>query len=146
LSAFITTKENEKKKLVADGQKYIKTYKDLQANAIKARDAYIKLCKEFETAKDELLKLDSAASSDPKKKPQVDKVRSSSFVLLFVSFLNWFLLFKASAKVADLEKKLEASIIAYQDAVTKANENQATHLSTEIPSILSVRGLSLLIV
>lgn len=116
LTAFITTKENEKKKLVADGQKYIKTYKDLQANAIKAKDAYLKLCKEFEAAKDEVLKLDSAASTDPKKKPQVDK---------------------ASARVADLEKKLEASITAYQEAITKANENQATHLSTEMPSILS---------
>lgn len=116
LELFIKSKEAEKKKLVADAQRYLKNYKDTQAAAVRARDNYHKLSKEFETAKDELLKLDSAAASDPKKKPQVDK---------------------AAARVTDLENRLDAAIKAYQEAITKANETQATYFSTELPTVLS---------
>lgn len=82
LDTFIRTTEVEKKKLITDGEKFIKTYKDTQANATRARDNYHKVAKEYETAKDEALKLDSAAASDPKKKPQADKVQAC--VLIFI--------------------------------------------------------------
>jgi hypothetical protein len=51
LDAFTKTKDLEKKKLVADAQKYMKTFKDTQGAALRAKENYHKLGKEFETAK-----------------------------------------------------------------------------------------------
>jgi len=120
LEAFIKSKEPERKKAIAEGQKRTKAYLDAKGNHDKAKDVYLKAMKEAELATDAYEKAKTELENGPeaKKKQLGDNEK------------------RAAQKAAQLAEKGKAAEAAYQKAVDTANEVTKETFTTHIPPVL----------
>jgi len=108
LDAYIKTKDAERKKFIADGQRFLKSVADLKAAAAKAQSNYIGASKEAEAAREVLEKI-----------PQEDKRYK-----------------QAETKANTLADKAKQAESTYQLSVDRANEAQNKSFADEMPPIL----------
>jgi len=118
LETFIKAKDVERKKVVADGQKRIKTLADSKSAADKAKEAYLKASKEAEAATEahEKAQKDLNGAPDNKKFQEAEK--------------------RAQQKVGPLTEKAKTAEQAYQKAVEAANETITKTYGEHLPPIL----------
>jgi len=118
LEAFVKTKENDRKKVVTDGQKRAKALQEAKAAAEKTKDAYMKAMKEAEVATEahDKAKTELSSNADNKKFQEAEK--------------------RAAQKAGPLNDKAKAAEPAYQKAVDAANEAISKTFSEYLPPIL----------
>lgn len=118
LENWIKTKDAERKKVIGEGMKLIKSLVDAKANAAKNRAAYEKLMKDSDAAKDALIKAekDEIAQPDNKKLQAVTK--------------------KATEAYQGLIAKGKTAETAYKTSVEKTNEELASFKSDKMPATL----------
>jgi len=108
LETFIKTKDAERKKLITDGQKFIKVVNDAKAAATKAQSAYTNASKDAEAAREALEKI-----------PAEDKRYK-----------------QAEQKSTAAAEKAKLAETAYQVAVEKATDAQNKWFNDEMPPVL----------
>jgi hypothetical protein len=120
LESFIKTKEPERKKFIAEGQKRIKAYTDAKANLDKSKDVYLKSMKEAEQATEahEKAKTDLESGPEAKKKQATENEK------------------RANQKAAQLTDKGKAAEAAYQKAVDTANDVAKETYGTHLPPVI----------
>jgi len=103
---------------LSEGQKHLKAVADAKLNVAKAKDAYEKVMKEIDAAKDAHIKAekDEAAQPDKKNLPPITK--------------------KAAERLGLAVGKKEAALTAYSSAVTKANEEVSGFRTERMPQVL----------
>jgi len=120
LENFIKTKEPERKKAIAEGQKRTKVYLDAKANLEKAKEAYVRTMKEAEQATEAHEKAKAELENGPEaKKKQLGENEK-----------------RASQKATQLTEKGKAAEAAYQKAVDTANEVAKETFTTHLPPII----------
>jgi len=120
LETFIKTKEPERKKAIAEGQKRTKVYLDTKANLDKAKDVYLKAMKEAELATEahEKAKSELESGPEPKKKQLTENEK------------------RANQKATQLTEKGEQAKAAYQKAVDTANDVAKETYGTHLPPVI----------
>jgi len=120
LEAFLKTKDPERKKIIAEGQKRLQAYNVAKANVEKAKNAYLAASKEAEAAAEahEKVKTDLEAADEKKKKQLADNEK------------------RASQKATQTAEKAKTAEAAYQKAVETANDLSKETFSTHIPPLL----------
>jgi len=118
LEAFIKAKDTERKKVVTDGQKRIKTLSEAKSAAEKAKEAYLKASKEAEQATEahEKAQKELNGAPDNKKFQEAEK--------------------RAQQKVGPLVEKVKTTEQAYQKAVETANETITKTYGEHLPPLL----------
>lgn len=118
LENFLKTKDVERKKLSADGQKRVRTLQEAKAAAEKAKEVYLKTSKEAEVATEahDKAKKELEASADNKKLQEAEK--------------------RAAQKAAPLNDKAKSLEGPYQKAVDSANELIAKTYNEYLPPII----------
>jgi len=120
LEAFIKSKEPERKKAIAEGQKRTKVYLDAKANHDKAKDVYLKAMKEAELATEAHEKAKTELENGPEaKKKQLGENEK-----------------RAAQKATQLTERGKAAEAAYQKAVDTANDVTKETFGTHIPPVL----------
>jgi len=120
LENFHKTKETERKKAIAEGQKRTKAHLDAKANHDKAQDTYKRSMKEAEQATEahEKAKTEHDSGPEAKKKQLADNEK------------------RAAQKAIQLTEKSKAAEAAYQKAVETVNEVVKENFSTHLPPVL----------
>jgi len=120
LESFIKTKEPERKKAIAEGQKRTKAYLDAKANHDKSKDTYLKAMKEAEQATEahEKAKTELESGPEAKKKQLGDNEK------------------RAGQKATQLNERGKAAEGAYQKAVEVVNEVAKENFSTHLPPVI----------
>lgn len=117
---FLKTKEPERKKAIAEGQKRNKAFSDAKTNLDKAKDVYTRAMKEAEQATEahEKAKTELESGPDAKKKQLGDNEK------------------RAAQKATQLTEKGKAAEAAYQKAVDTANDVAKETFGTHLPPII----------
>jgi len=118
LDLWIKAKDPERKKIIADGAKNLKTLHELKANVPKAKDAYERIMRDADVAKEQLMKCEKDQVNQPDNK-RLDPLTR-----------------KASQKHIDLVEKAKSLDAAYQGAVKKVNEELNACRKEKMPDIL----------
>jgi len=120
LETFVKTKEPERKKTIAEGQKRTAAYLAAKANLEKARNAYLAAMKEAEAATEahDKAKADLESGPEAKKKQLTENEK------------------RANQKATQLTEKAKAAEAAYQKAVDTANEVSKETYTTHLPPVI----------
>jgi len=120
LENFVKTKEPERKKTIAEGQKRTAAYAAAKAALEKAKGAYLAAMKEAESATEaqRKAKADLDAAADAKKKQAGENEK------------------RASQRATQLTEKAKAAETAYQKAVDNANEVSKETFGTHLPPVI----------
>lgn len=120
LEAFVKSKEPERRKTVAEGQKRTAAYTTAKTNVDKAKAAYIAASKEAEAATEahEKVKADLEAAPEAKKKQLGENEK------------------RVQQRTTQLTDKAKAAEAAYQKAVDTANEVSKETYGTHLPPVI----------
>jgi len=118
LDNWTKTKDVERKKIIGEGQKLLKTLSEARSNAIKNRANYEKLMKESDLAKDALIKAEKEEISQPEKKNLQQATK------------------RASENYTSINTKAKAQETAYKSSVEKANEELNSFQNEKMPALL----------
>jgi len=118
VEGFLKSKENDRKKNIAEAQKRLKVQVDAKQSHDRAKDVYSKAGKDSDIASEahEKAQKDLFADADNKKLKENEK--------------------KAAQKVQPTADKLKAAEAAYQKAVDQVNDIQAKTFTEHLPPIL----------
>jgi len=118
LEGFLKSKDNERRKVLQDGQKRLKAQADAKALHDRAKDTYSKAGKESDNASEahEKAQKDLFADAENKKLKENEK--------------------RAAQKVQPSADKLKSAEAAYQKAVDGVNDIQAKTFTEHLPPIL----------
>jgi len=120
LEAFVKSKEPERKKTIAEGQKRTSAYAAAKANLDKAKSAYLAAMKEAESATEahEKSKTDLESAPDAKKKQAGENEK------------------RANQRATQLTEKAKTAEAAYHKAVDNANEVSKETFGTHLPPVI----------
>lgn len=118
LDTWMKTKDPERKKIIGEGQKLLKSLADAKSNVQKNRANYEKLWKDSDIAKDGLLK----SEKDQVNQPENKKLEAITK--------------KASENYNSALTKAKASDSAYRTSVDKTNEELNSFSTDKMPALL----------
>jgi len=118
LDNWVKNKDTDRKKVIMEGQKHNKSVMDAKANVLRAKDFYERSMKELDQAKEALMK----AEKDEVNQPENKKLQPITK--------------KAAQKTAEMNDKAKKLEVAYQQSVTKTNEEIETYKKERMPIVL----------